>query len=344
MPRYRGSRYWPSPESVFSPTGRSDCRAGRDCGAARWKALLHDWPVLLPRHLTNRSLNPRLSPTTEASWSFAAYCSHVKQMLKRERLAALFPPGLLFSGPGVLPCTETAAVPCIPRVAPGSGAETRAVRTGIATDGQHGAVIPPIYLSSTYAFAGFKDKRTYDYTRTANPTRDVLGLALAELEEGAGAVVTSTGLSAVLLVVQLLRPEDRLVAPHDCYGGTRRLLDSLAERGHFEVEYIDESSAGCADRGAESADPHALGRDPEQSVAPHHRSAARKAVGHARECAAGGGQHLPLACPAAAAHARRRHRGPLDHQVPERPQRRGRRCRRGAGTGAARNSWPGGPM
>jgi len=139
--------------------------------------------------------------------------------------------------------TETAAVPCIPRVAPGSGAETRAVRTGIATDGQHGAVIPPIYLSSTYAFAGFKDKRTYDYTRTANPTRDILGLALAELEEGAGAVVTSTGLSAVLLVVQLLRPEDRLVAPHDCYGGTRRLLDSLAERGHFQVEYIDESSA-----------------------------------------------------------------------------------------------------
>jgi len=138
---------------------------------------------------------------------------------------------------------ETPAVPCIPRVAPGSGAETRAVRTGIAIDGQHGAVIPPIYLSSTYAFAGFKDKRIYDYTRTANPTRDVLGLALAELEEGAGAVVTSTGLSAVLLVVQLLRPEDRLVAPHDCYGGTRRLLDSLAERGHFQVEYIDESSA-----------------------------------------------------------------------------------------------------
>src|SRR4029453_9434749 len=115
--------------------------------------------------------------------------------------------------------TETAAVPCIPRVAPGSGAETRAVRTGIAIDGQHGAVIPPIYLSSTYAFAGFKDKRTYDYTRTANPTRDVLGLALAELEEGAGAVVTSTGLSAVLLVVQLLRPEDRLPPPPDSSRG-----------------------------------------------------------------------------------------------------------------------------
>jgi cystathionine gamma-synthase len=79
---------------------------------------------------------------------------------------------------------ETACSPLYPAGRPGSGAETRAVRTGIAIDSQHGAVIPPIYLSSTYAFAGFKDKRTYDYTRTANPTRDVLGLALAELEEG----------------------------------------------------------------------------------------------------------------------------------------------------------------
>jgi cystathionine gamma-synthase len=124
---------------------------------------------------------------------------------------------------------------------PASSPETRVVRAGVATDRNHGAVIPPIYLSSTYAFAGFKEKRTYDYTRTANPTRDTLGAALADLEEGAGAVVTSTGLAAVLLVVQLLRPGDRLVAPHDCYGGTRRLLDSLAERGHFDVEYLDQS-------------------------------------------------------------------------------------------------------
>lgn len=119
--------------------------------------------------------------------------------------------------------------------------ETRAVRAGVATDSAHGAVIAPIYLSSTYSFAGFREKRTYDYSRTANPTRDTLGAALAELEQGAGAVVTSTGLSAVLLVVQLLRPGDRLLAPHDCYGGTRRLLDTLADRGHFQVEYIDQS-------------------------------------------------------------------------------------------------------
>ena len=120
--------------------------------------------------------------------------------------------------------------------------ETRAVRTGVATETQHGAVIPPIYLSSTFAFAGFRQKRTHDYTRTSNPTRDTLASALSELEGGAGAVVTSTGLSAVLLVSQLLRPEDRLVAPHDCYGGTHRLLDTLAERGHFLLDYVDQSN------------------------------------------------------------------------------------------------------
>lgn len=124
------------------------------------------------------------------------------------------------------------------------GAQTRAVRAGVATDQQHGAVIPPLYLTSTFAFAGFREKRPYDYSRTGNPTRDTLGAALTELEEGAGAVITSTGMSAVLLVLQLLKPGDRLVAPHDCYGGTRRLLDTLAARNHFSVSYVDQSDPG----------------------------------------------------------------------------------------------------
>ena len=116
---------------------------------------------------------------------------------------------------------------------------TRAVRAGIATDLHHGAVVPPIHLSSTFSFDGFGKKRLYDYTRTGNPTREHLANALAELEGGEGAVVTSTGMSAVLLVLQLLRPGDLILAPHDCYGGTHRILRSLAARGHFDVEFVD---------------------------------------------------------------------------------------------------------
>jgi len=82
---------------------------------------------------------------------------------------------------------------------------TRAVRAGIATDLHHGAVVPPIHLSSTFAFEGFGKKRLYDYTRSGNPTREYLANALAELEDGEGAVVTSTGMSAVALVLQLVR-------------------------------------------------------------------------------------------------------------------------------------------
>jgi cystathionine gamma-synthase len=119
------------------------------------------------------------------------------------------------------------------------GAATRAVRAGIATDLHYGAVVPPIHLSSTFAFDGFNRKRQYDYTRTGNPTRTQLADALTELEEGACGVVTSTGMSAVALVVNLLRPTDLVLAAHDCYGGTHRLLRSLAARGQFRVAFAD---------------------------------------------------------------------------------------------------------
>jgi cystathionine gamma-synthase len=130
--------------------------------------------------------------------------------------------------------------------APPAGQGTRAVRAGIATDRHHGAVIPPIHLSSTFAFDGFNGKREYDYTRTANPTRSQLAEALAGLEGGAGAVVTSTGMSAVALVLHLVKPGDVVCAAHDCYGGTHRLLKALSGRGHFAVEHLDLSGPAGA--------------------------------------------------------------------------------------------------
>jgi cystathionine gamma-synthase len=118
---------------------------------------------------------------------------------------------------------------------------TRAVRTGLGSDAAHGAVVPPIHLSSNFTFEGYGKKRRYDYTRSGNPTRDALGEALAALEGGAGTVVTCSGMAAITLVCQLLGPEDLLVAPHDCYGGTHRLLSSLAARGHFRIRFVDQT-------------------------------------------------------------------------------------------------------
>lgn len=120
---------------------------------------------------------------------------------------------------------------------------TRAVRTGLGSDAAHGAVVPPIHLSSNFTFEGYGKKRRYDYTRSGNPTRDALGEALAALEGGAGTVVTCSGMAAITLVCQLLGPEDLLVAPHDCYGGTHRLLSSLAARGHFRIQFVDQTDS-----------------------------------------------------------------------------------------------------
>ena len=117
---------------------------------------------------------------------------------------------------------------------------TRAVRAGIDCDPSFGAVTPPIVLSANFTFEEFGKKRAYDYSRSGNPTRDQLASALAGLEGGVGAVITSTGMSAVALVLQgLLRPGDRLVVPHDCYGGSWRLFKALANRGAFELDVVD---------------------------------------------------------------------------------------------------------
>ena len=116
---------------------------------------------------------------------------------------------------------------------------TRAVRAGIESDTQHGAVVPPLHLSTNYSFDGFGRKRAYDYSRSGNPTRDLLAEALTELEEGAGTVVTGSGMSAVSLALELVPAGALVLAAHDCYGGTWRLLDAWAKKGRFAVRFVD---------------------------------------------------------------------------------------------------------
>lgn len=116
---------------------------------------------------------------------------------------------------------------------------TRAVRAGLESDPTTGAVVPPIHLSSTFAFPSFGVKGRYDYSRSGNPTRDLLAEAIADLEGGAGAVVTGSGMGAIALVGQILKQGARIVVPHDCYGGTFRLFSAWQRRGDFRVEFVD---------------------------------------------------------------------------------------------------------
>jgi cystathionine gamma-synthase len=126
--------------------------------------------------------------------------------------------------------------------------EARAARTiaatnGVAQDAAFGAVIAPIHLSTTYKFPAFEKPGPYDYSRLGNPTRDQLADTVAKLEGGSRAVMVASGMAAIDLALSCLGPGDLLVAPHDCYGGTHRLLSLRSVRGHYRVAFVDQGDA-----------------------------------------------------------------------------------------------------
>ncbi|MGB3866694.1 MAG: cystathionine gamma-synthase [Xanthobacteraceae bacterium] len=122
---------------------------------------------------------------------------------------------------------------------------TIAVANGIATDRAFGAVTPPIYLSSTFAFPGYEKSGPYDYTRTANPSRDMLADTIAQLEGGAGAVVVCSGMAAIDVVLARVPKGGLVLAPHDCYGGTHRLLGARRQCGQIDLALVDFHEAAA---------------------------------------------------------------------------------------------------
>ena len=119
---------------------------------------------------------------------------------------------------------------------------TIAVRGGINTDDQYGSVVPVITPSTCYRYQEFATPREFDYARKANPSRRFVEETVAKLEGGADAILTNCGMSAIHLVsVALLTPDDLVVAPHDCYGGSYRLFNSLSQRGYFKAIFVDQS-------------------------------------------------------------------------------------------------------
>ncbi|KAB1069975.1 cystathionine gamma-synthase [Methylobacterium planeticum] len=120
-------------------------------------------------------------------------------------------------------------------------AQTIAAAHGVAQDAAFGAVIPPIHLSTTFQFPGFERAGPYDYSRLGNPTRDQVADTIAKLEGGARAVMLASGMAALDLALSSLLPGDLLLAPHDCYGGTHRLLSLRSARGHYRVAFVDQT-------------------------------------------------------------------------------------------------------
>ena len=118
--------------------------------------------------------------------------------------------------------------------------DTRVVHAGVKPEPITGAVMTPIFASSTFAQKEPGKHSGYEYGRTQNPTRDALENSLADLENGSRAFVFSSGLAAQSAVLELLRPGDHIIAFDDLYGGTFRLLEEIKTKtSGLEISYID---------------------------------------------------------------------------------------------------------
>jgi len=117
---------------------------------------------------------------------------------------------------------------------------TRVIHGGQEPDPRTGAVMPPIYATSTYVQSSPGKHKGYEYSRTANPTRDALQAAVANLEGGAAGFGFASGMAATATVLELLDSGSHIVAMHDLYGGSYRLMENVRKRsaGH-DVSFVD---------------------------------------------------------------------------------------------------------
>ncbi|SRR5579883_883750 len=117
--------------------------------------------------------------------------------------------------------------------------ETKAIHEGQQSDPQTGAVIVPIYLTSTYEQAAIGQHKGYEYSRTGNPTRNALEEALAAIENAKFGLAFASGLAATTTVLSLLKSGDRIIAGDDLYGGTYRLLEQVVKNWGVTTTYVD---------------------------------------------------------------------------------------------------------
>jgi cystathionine gamma-lyase len=120
--------------------------------------------------------------------------------------------------------------------------ETKVIHAGQEPDPQTGAVMTPIYATSTYAQSSPGAHKGYDYARTRNPTRDVLEACLAELESGHAGFAFASGMAAIATVLELLDAGSHVVAMHDLYGGSYRIFEKVRKRSAgLQASFVDLS-------------------------------------------------------------------------------------------------------
>ncbi len=206
--------------------------------------------------------------------------------------------------------------------------ETRAIHDGQEPDPATGAIITPIYQTSTYVQDAVGEHKGYDYSRVANPTRNALQTALASLESAEHGIAFSSGLGATTTLMHLVDPGQRVVLIADVYGGVYRMTSQVYEPKGYLFDYVPADEFPNLARASRRQHAHGLDRvavEPAAERRRHPRGRGGRARGRRDPRRR---QHVRDAVPAAAARARRRRRRPLDDEVPRRPLRRRRRLRR----------------
>ena len=125
---------------------------------------------------------------------------------------------------------------------------TLAIHAGHKPADHMGAVMPPIYQTSTFAFRGVNQPGPFDYSRSGNPTRQALETCLAALEGGTAGFAFATGMAAETTVLMLFRAGARIIVHSDLYGGTHRLLESVFRQIGVEAVYVDLRDLAALER------------------------------------------------------------------------------------------------
>ena len=114
---------------------------------------------------------------------------------------------------------------------------TKTIHGGQITEKAYGAVMPPIYQTSTYVQKSPGNHKGFEYSRTHNPTRDALEKSIASLENGKFGLAFGSGLAAIDAVLKLLNPGDEVISTNDLYGGSYRLFTKVFERFNIKFHF-----------------------------------------------------------------------------------------------------------
>ena len=205
---------------------------------------------------------------------------------------------------------------------------TICLHAGQEPDPSTGAIITPIYQTSTYVQEALGQHKGYEYARTQNPTRMALERNIAAIEGGKAGFAFASGMAAIGAIATLLKSGDHVVVSDNTYGGTFRLFDKVLRRYQLSFTYVDTSKLDEVERAMTPATRMLFVETPTNPVMRLTDLRAAADLAHRHDVAAGRRQHVREPVRPAADRVRRRPRHAQHDEVPQRPQRQRRRHRR----------------